>query len=560
MAERRAEDGKSSLDYVRGKEEVKAAVSSSPRPDRMPFAPTLGADRRATPDTVETVDTASFRSVRSDRATTPPTASTAPATLSVPGGTNTVPQPSLQPQHEAPRPIPSGVVPSKEEEESHRPGLGPMIKQPEEPHRPGLGPMIKQRSARDVASAFRKAATAYNAFKPRAGGQGSWRQDEDKGEDGAPDGINGVVPAPSLVARASQDHVTTTHTSPSSGTASRPILSRGPSGSAAANATPLSTTSASGETRKPQENAAGKAMAPIEETSKAQEKAAGKAIAPTEETSEETYRATLRASSLSLEAALQAKHDELARPRPARPDPTIHYAEILGIPHSMLCPPPPTANTGSSSGQAGSTTTLSGTELVNILHDIGWVECQKPAAPGPGNNDDDDDEHGNGSKINMRTSTVDELLAELQRQITRTEREGWLAVIDRMNPADVINRHDEQVEELRKLFDVALEQCDAVDDMIALHLAELSTFNEDFNYLVEQSGGLAMEVANSVWLRSELEERIRTQTESERINGIPEGQDRLPEEEEEEQELMEAKDEEDEDEAGKGKGKKGRDR
>jgi hypothetical protein len=67
-------------------------------------------------------------------------------------------------------------------------------------HRPGLGPMIKKKSNKDVAGAFRKAANAYGAFKPRAGGAGekllAAAKKQAAGE--GPDGITGVVPAPSL--------------------------------------------------------------------------------------------------------------------------------------------------------------------------------------------------------------------------------------------------------------------------------------------------------------------------------------------------------------------------
>jgi len=73
----------------------------------------------------------------------------------------------------------------------------------EKAHRPGLGPMIKSRkSTTDVANKFRKAATAYNAFKPRAGGAVEKPQD-DKTASG--DGITGVFQAPSLLRAASQD-------------------------------------------------------------------------------------------------------------------------------------------------------------------------------------------------------------------------------------------------------------------------------------------------------------------------------------------------------------------
>ena len=66
----------------------------------------------------------------------------------------------------------------------------------EEVHRPGLGPMIKKKSPRELVGLLRKAATAHNAFKPRAGGAADKvRVDSTKSPD-IPDGINGVFPAP----------------------------------------------------------------------------------------------------------------------------------------------------------------------------------------------------------------------------------------------------------------------------------------------------------------------------------------------------------------------------
>ena len=75
----------------------------------------------------------------------------------------------------------------------------------EEEHRPGLGPMIKKKkSTAEVASKFRKAATTYNAFKPRAGGAAE-KLVNDKAAGG--DGITGVFQAPSLLKGISQDDV-----------------------------------------------------------------------------------------------------------------------------------------------------------------------------------------------------------------------------------------------------------------------------------------------------------------------------------------------------------------
>ena len=144
---------KASMDSVRSKEDLRR---QSPRPDKI----LVNGGRRDTPDTIET---ASYRSERSDRGTPPLTASTAPTAATPP------PEPTSEPQEE-------------------------------ENHRPGLGPMIKKKSGRDVASAFRKAATVYNSFKPRVGGVGDRiREEERYPKREEPDGINGVVPAPSLV-------------------------------------------------------------------------------------------------------------------------------------------------------------------------------------------------------------------------------------------------------------------------------------------------------------------------------------------------------------------------
>jgi hypothetical protein len=79
----------------------------------------------------------------------------------------------------------------------------------EEENRPGLGPMIKKKSRTEVANAFRKAAASANAFKPRAGGAAErLREQVNKSPEG-PDGITGVVPAPSLLRGLSIDSTKT---------------------------------------------------------------------------------------------------------------------------------------------------------------------------------------------------------------------------------------------------------------------------------------------------------------------------------------------------------------
>lgn len=70
-----------------------------------------------------------------------------------------------------------------------------------EPHRPGLGPMVKKKEGKDIAGAWKKAATAYAGFKPRAGGAGERllaAAKKSQADAAGPDGITSVVPAPSL--------------------------------------------------------------------------------------------------------------------------------------------------------------------------------------------------------------------------------------------------------------------------------------------------------------------------------------------------------------------------
>ena len=66
-------------------------------------------------------------------------------------------------------------------------------------HRPGLGPMIKKKSNKELANTMLKAATAYSAFKPRAGGAAEKILNSEKRATDEHDGISGVFPAPQMI-------------------------------------------------------------------------------------------------------------------------------------------------------------------------------------------------------------------------------------------------------------------------------------------------------------------------------------------------------------------------
>ncbi|KAH7419038.1 exocyst complex component Sec3-domain-containing protein [Cadophora sp. MPI-SDFR-AT-0126] len=101
--------------------------------------------------------------------------------------------------------------------------------EPEEEVRPGLGPMIKKKSKNEVAGTMFKAAKAANAFssfKPRAGGAAErLREAQAKMTDG-PDGVTGVVPAPSLLRGLSTDSTSGTGITPAKTPLDRPVSRR----------------------------------------------------------------------------------------------------------------------------------------------------------------------------------------------------------------------------------------------------------------------------------------------------------------------------------------------
>lgn len=74
-----------------------------------------------------------------------------------------------------------------------------------ESHRPGLGPMIKKKSNKELASTFRKAATAYNAFKPRPGGAVEKLRNENEKSTNENDGVSGVFSPPCLTKETNRE-------------------------------------------------------------------------------------------------------------------------------------------------------------------------------------------------------------------------------------------------------------------------------------------------------------------------------------------------------------------
>lgn len=253
----------------------------------------------------------------------------------------------------------------------------------EEVHRPGLGPMIRKKSNKEIANAFRKAATAYNAFRPRAGGAGDkLREEKDKGGSG-PDGITGVVPAPSLLRTTSQDSTNTP-----------PIQDAIVSLSTSLEAKPgPPVVQITGATDKGSETGLGGPAAGVRD---------------------------LQASSPGTPRSKSPKTQDDRRSK-RRSGHTAKYAAALGIDPSLL--------------EGGSV------DIESVLLDFGW-----------------------GSEA-LGTKKVDELQAEIRREIGRVEAGSWLGHLE---------EKDERVETVDRMLDKAIAECDALDGLLTLYGVELS--------------------------------------------------------------------------------------
>ncbi|KAI9714441.1 MAG: hypothetical protein M1820_000402 [Bogoriella megaspora] len=91
----------------------------------------------------------------------------------------------------------NGAISKQEPVSEPSTASAPETPQEEEVFRPGLGPMIKKKAKGDAADTFRRAANAYNAFKPRAGRAKNLFSANEAKSPNEPDGISAVIPAPS---------------------------------------------------------------------------------------------------------------------------------------------------------------------------------------------------------------------------------------------------------------------------------------------------------------------------------------------------------------------------
>jgi hypothetical protein len=264
-----------------------------------------------------------------------------------------------------------------------RPATEP-VEENQEDHRPGLGPMVKKNAGKDIAGALRKAANAYNAFRPRAGGAGERLMAKKKVVSNEPDGITSVVPAPLLRGMSSESTKTPTGVSTPS-----------------QDATPVTSS--------------------VQEPPKVEITRAATDEIAQPISMEETTEAPLPSVPETAEQRSRSRSPSQERRRRRREDNTAKYCQALGIDPNIL------------EGRGG--------DLDDILTDLGW----------------------NGRLSDDKK--IDDLEVDIRREIGRVQATSWLGNIE---------YQEGKIDQLARLIDKTIEECEELDGLLTLYSHELS--------------------------------------------------------------------------------------
>lgn len=316
-----------------------------------------------------------------------------------------------------------------------------------EEHRPGLGPMIKKKSAAD---AFRKAALAAKAtqaFKPRQGGGAArLKAMQEEGKRGnEPDGITGVVPAPLLRGMSSDSVASNRPATPSTpglkDGAQAPVAQPPPRVNIERTATEDSVMSQDSIQSNKSKTLLQSPALPTPET----------ALSPSP-------------ISAPIEQPKRPATPEVARSRsPQRRKRQRQEADIAKYSTSLGVDPRIFEGRGA--------------DFVDLLTEFGWEGTLNPK------------------------SKVDDLEAEVRREIGRAQATGWLGHVE---------QQDTKVQELARAFDRAIEECEELDGLFTLYSHELDTLAADIEYIEAQSQGLQVQTANQKLLQKELQNLLST--------------------------------------------------
>ncbi|KAI2633434.1 exocyst complex component Sec3-domain-containing protein [Xylaria nigripes] len=101
----------------------------------------------------------------------------------------------------------------------------------------------------------------------------------------------------------------------------------------------------------------------------------------------------------------------------------------------------------------------------------------------------------------MRACNHDEMKLDIERALNKAQAGGWVARFQ---------EEDERVDAIKKGLDLAITECDELDNLLTLYSVELSTLSDDIAYIEAQGQGLQVQAANQKLLRNELESLLDT--------------------------------------------------
>ncbi|KAL7621958.1 hypothetical protein AAE478_007459 [Parahypoxylon ruwenzoriense] len=101
----------------------------------------------------------------------------------------------------------------------------------------------------------------------------------------------------------------------------------------------------------------------------------------------------------------------------------------------------------------------------------------------------------------MRSRSFEEMKLDIDRELNKAQAGGWIVRFQ---------EEDDRVEAIKKGLDVAITECDELDNLLTLYSVELSTLSDDIAYIEAQGQGLQVQAANQKLLRKELESLLDT--------------------------------------------------
>lgn len=101
----------------------------------------------------------------------------------------------------------------------------------------------------------------------------------------------------------------------------------------------------------------------------------------------------------------------------------------------------------------------------------------------------------------MRGRNVDELKIDIDRELNKAQAGGWLARF---------REEDERVDAIKEGVNLAMTECEELDNLLTLYSVELSTLSDDIAYIEAQGQGLQVQTANQKLLKKELESLLET--------------------------------------------------